>query len=93
MRAAGAMFRAAFPDWHSRVELLIGEDDLVVELFTASGVQHGEMMGSAADGRTVVLRGIQIFRLRDGVIVERWARLDELGLLRQLGLVPDPAAA
>lgn len=92
MRAAGAMFRAAFPDWHSEVELLIGEGDLVVELFTASGVQRGEILGSVGDGRTVVLRGIQIFRVRDGVIVERWGRLDELGLLRQLGLVPSPAA-
>lgn len=93
MRAAGAIFRAGFPDWHSEVELLIGEGDLVVELFTASGTQQGPIMGVAADGREVVLRGIQIFRLRDGVIVERWGRLDELGLLRQLGLVPEPAAA
>ena len=28
MRAAGAMFRAAFPDWHSEMDLLVGEGDL-----------------------------------------------------------------
>jgi len=27
-----------------------------------------------------------IFRLRDGQIVEPWGRLDDLGLLRQLGV-------
>jgi predicted ester cyclase len=39
-------------------------------------------------GRTLVLDGINIFRIEDDKIVERWGRLDELGLLRQLGLVP-----
>ena len=44
-------------------------------------------------GSTVTLQGIQIFRLADGLIVERWGRLDELGLLRQLGIVPTPDTA
>jgi predicted ester cyclase len=35
-----------------------------------------------------VIDGINIFRIEDGRIVERWGRLDGLGLLRQLGLVP-----
>jgi steroid delta-isomerase-like uncharacterized protein len=90
MRGAGAMFRAAFPDWHSDVGLLIGEGDLVVEQFTASGTQQGEIMGVPATGRTVTLRGIQIFRVREGRIAERWGRLDDLGLLSQLGLVNPP---
>ncbi|MDP8928336.1 MAG: ester cyclase, partial [Actinomycetota bacterium] len=34
MRSAGATFRAAFPDWHSDLHLLIAEGDLVAELFT-----------------------------------------------------------
>jgi steroid delta-isomerase-like uncharacterized protein len=88
MRAAGAMIRAACPDWHSDLHLLVAEDDLVVERFTASGTQRGELMGVAPTGRTVSLPGINIFRLRDGLIVEWWGRLDELGLLRQLGAVP-----
>ena len=93
MRAAGALFRRGFPDWHSDLGLLIGEGDLVVEEFTASGTQRGEVMGVVGDGRTVVLKGINIFRVRDGRIVERWGRLDDLGLLRQLGLVPAQASA
>jgi steroid delta-isomerase-like uncharacterized protein len=88
MRAAGAMFRAVCPDWHSDLELLVAEGDIVVERFTASGTHTGaELMGVAASGRTITLPGINIFRLRDGRIVERWGRLDDLGLLGQLGLV------
>jgi predicted ester cyclase len=45
-------------------------------------------MGVSPTGRTINLPGINIFRVRDGLIVEWWSRLDELGLLRQLGVVP-----
>jgi steroid delta-isomerase-like uncharacterized protein len=87
MRGAGAMFRAAFPDWHSDLHLLVAEADIVVELFTASGTQRGEVMGVAPSGNTLALRGINIFRIADDKIVERWGRLDDLGFLQQLGIV------
>ena len=45
MRAAGAVFRAAFPDWHSDLDFLVEEGDLVVENFTASGTQQGRSSG------------------------------------------------
>jgi len=89
MRQAAKLFRAAFPDWHSTVEQYVAEGDVVVERFTASGTHQGELMGASATGQTVTLRGINIFRIEGGRIVERWGRLDDLGLLRQLGLVPD----
>ena len=90
MRAAGAMFRAAFPDWQSEMDILVGEGDLVVEHFTASGTHQGEIFGVPPSGHAVTLPGINIWRVRDGRIVERWGRLDDLGLLRQLGLVKLP---
>ena len=91
MRHAAAMFRAALPDWHSDVEQLVAEGDLVVERFTASGTHSGELMGVAPTGRVLRLRGMQMFRIRDGRIVERWGRLDESGLMQQLGLIPGSA--
>ena len=91
MRTAGALFRSAFSDWHSNVHLLIAEGDIVAEHFTAQGTHDGEIMGVAPTGRQVYLRGINIFRVRDGVITERWGRLDDLGFLQQLGVVPTPS--
>jgi steroid delta-isomerase-like uncharacterized protein len=91
MRSAGAMFRSVFPDWHSDLHQLVAEGDIVVERFTASGTHTGaEIMGVAPSGRTVALPGVNIFRLRDGHIVERWGRLDDLGFLRQLGVPAQP---
>jgi steroid delta-isomerase-like uncharacterized protein len=88
MRRAGAMFRSAFPDWRSDQHFLVAEGDLVVEVFTASGTHTGvELMGVPASGESVRLPGINVFRVVDGRIVERWGRMDDLGLLRQLGLV------
>jgi predicted ester cyclase len=88
MRQASQMFHNAFPDWRSEVVQLIAEDDLVVEHFVARGTHRGPVMGETPTGREVLLRGINIFRVADGSIVERWGRLDQLGLLQQLGLGP-----
>lgn len=88
MRTAASMMRAAFPDWHSELHALIAEGDVVVERFTAGGTHRGEVMGVPATGKPISLPGINIFRLRDGLIVERWGRLDDLGFLKQLGVVP-----
>ena len=63
-------------------------EDLVDEHFTASGTHRGEVMGVAPTRRTLSLRGINIFRVRDGRITERWGRLDDLGFLQQLGVLP-----
>ena len=92
-RDTAAAMRAAFPDWRSDVHLLVAEGDYVVEQFTATGTHRGELMGAAPTNRTVTLPGINIFRLRDGKIVERWGNLDVLGFLTQLGVVPEPAEA
>jgi steroid delta-isomerase-like uncharacterized protein len=86
MRQAAVMFRAACPDWHSDLEQLVEEGDIVVERFTARGTRRDELMGVPANGEPLELRGINIFRIRDDRIVERWGRLDEAGMARQLGL-------
>ena len=87
-RATATMIRDAFPDWHSDLHAPYAEGDIVVERFTASGTQRGDIFGLPSSETVCTLDGINIFRVRDGKIVERWGRVDELGLLRQLGVVP-----
>jgi predicted ester cyclase len=91
-RRIGQVFRQGFPDWHSRLEALIAEGDLVTERFTARGTHQGEILGVAPTGRQVTLAGINIFRVQDGKLVARWGRTDDLGLLQQLGIVPAMAS-
>jgi predicted ester cyclase len=92
IRQAAELFRRAFPDWRSDDLHVIAEGDLVVEHFVAHGTHRGSVMGESSTGKDVVLRGINIFRIADGKIVERWGRLDDLGLLQQLGLAAAPDA-
>ena len=70
------------------MDQLIAETDIVVERFTASGTHRGDLMGVPPTGRVLVLKGMQMFRIENDTIVERWGRLDEVGLMRQLGLAP-----
>ena len=84
MRQAAEVMRAAVPDWRSEADHYIAEGDLVVEHFQAYGRRTGELFGALPDGKTLTLRGIHIFRIADDKIVERWGRLDDLGLQQQL---------
>ena len=84
LRQTAQVFRQAFPDWHAGQEAHIAEGDLVAERFTARGTHQGEIMGVAPTGREVTLAGINIFRVQDGKVVERWGRTDDLGFLQQL---------
>lgn len=88
MRQAATAFRQALPDWHSDIERLVAEGDIVVEMFTASGTHRGELLGVPGTGRTLSLRGVNVWRIDGGRIAERWGYLDQLGLLQQLGLAP-----
>jgi steroid delta-isomerase-like uncharacterized protein len=87
-RAMATMIRDAFPDWRSDLHALYADGDIVVERFTASGTHKGEIFGIPPSGAVCTLPGINVFRIHNGKIVERWGRVDELGMMRQLGVVP-----
>jgi len=85
-----AMFRdlrSAFPDLHVEVEHLVATDDELAFAYTISGTHRGELAGHRPTGKQVRYRGMQISRFEDGKLVERWGSSDELGMMRQLGLV------
>ncbi len=80
--------RAAFPDMHFTIDHLIAEDDLVVGVFTVRGTHLGELNGIAPTGRRVTFTAVDVWRLRDGRIIERClATIDRLDLMRQLGVI------
>ena len=54
------------------------------------GTHLGELNGIAPTGRWVDCTGIVISRMEDGKIAEDWANFDDLGMMRQLGVIPEP---
>jgi steroid delta-isomerase-like uncharacterized protein len=89
LRQIVTMLRTAFPDIHYDVEEVIAEDDKVAARTTMRGTHTGPFMGIPPTGRRVVQAQIHILRFVGGKAVEHWAVRDDLGLLRQLGMLPD----
>jgi predicted ester cyclase len=86
------MYFAAFPDLHFDTEDVIEQGDKLVARFRATGTQTGEFMGMPATGKSVDVDGIDILRFGDnGLAHEHWGVFDALGMMQQLGLVPEPA--
>lgn len=81
------LFLTAFPDLQETTVRLIAEGELVVHQWRSRATHRGEFRGIPATGREVSMNGIEIFRVRNGQITERWGLADSLGLLRQLGAV------
>lgn len=82
-----------FPDVHHTINAVISEGDRVAIRYTADGTHLGQFQGIAPTGNAVTWTGINIFRIDCGRIAEVWSELDGLGRLRQLGVLPAPAAA
>ena len=85
-----AMFRQAFPDSYFTVEDMIAEGDKVATRKTFHGTHEGEFMGIPPTGRPVSIGLIDIVRIAGGRVVEHWSIGDNLGMMQQLGVIPQP---
>ncbi len=85
------MYQSAFHDAAITIDDQIADGDHVVTRWTGRGTHTGELMGIAATGKEVTVSGITISRLAGGKIAEEWELMDALGMLVQLGAVPQPA--
>ena len=93
VRATIGMLDSAFSDQGYEVHHVIGEGDTVVIHATMHGRHTGAFLGIPPTGREVTLRSIHIVRYRHGREVETWALQDRLGLMQQLGVIPDGTPA
>lgn len=81
-------FIAACPDFQVTVEDTIVEGDKLVVRWIDTGTHTGApLFGAPATGKQIILTGIDILRIRDGKIVERWAENDKMYLMETLGLI------
>jgi steroid delta-isomerase-like uncharacterized protein len=81
---------AGCPDVHVEIDATIAEGDLVVKRATARGTLTRELHGYPATGKSFANLSISIYRIENGRIKELWWGYDNLSLLQQLGLMPQP---
>ncbi len=85
-----ATYRQAFPDLENTIEDMVAEGDEVVVRFRGSGTHQGETEAfGPPTGERMEITGITIKRLSEGKIVEAWTNFDALGMMQQLGLIPE----
>jgi predicted ester cyclase len=75
--------RSAVPDARYEVDDLIAEDDKVVVRWRLLGTHKGTFRGIAPTGRPIVLKGIAIYRVDGGKLMERWVVSDLYGVLEE----------
>jgi C-1 hydroxylase len=83
-------WRAAFPDYHEKLDHIIAEGDMVASFHTLQGTFKGEMAGITPTGKKVSIPVVILARFEGGKQVEAWPYMDSLTMYRQLG-IPIPA--
>ena len=74
------------PDMTLPIVDLVAEGEKVLARLSVKGTHGGELMGVPATGAKIDIGVLDLFQIRDGKLIEHWALLDNLGLLRQIGV-------
>jgi steroid delta-isomerase-like uncharacterized protein len=81
--------RQGFPDVRFSVEDLVAEGDRVAIRWKWMGTHTGTFNGIPASARPVRNEGIVIYQIKAGKIARNWLQVDRLGVLQQIGLIPN----
>ena len=78
---------ASFPDWSFKSEELIIDGLRVAQHFVASATHVGEFMGLPGTNRHGRLEGMQLYTMKDGLILHEQRLYDYSALLIQIGVL------
>lgn len=83
------LYRNAFPDFRLTIEDTLAEGETIVVRWSCRGTHKGDLNGIAPTGKQFSISGTSIARFTNGKMVEGWINWDALGLMQQLGVVPE----
>jgi steroid delta-isomerase-like uncharacterized protein len=82
------IFATAMPDFKMTIDDIIAEGDKVLVRWTGEGTHTGDLMGIPATHRRACWTAMSISRIEDGVMVEGWQNMDNMGMMQGLGILP-----
>lgn len=82
-------YNSAFPDAKVTIENQIAEGDYVVTRVTYHGTNKGEFQGISASNKKAKVTGMSLQRIVKGKLVEEWTEFDALGMMQQIGAIPE----
>lgn len=74
----------AFPNLEMNVDFIFSEGDKVVCRVIMKGTFEGTFLGKQGTGQSFTIDGLEVFRVQEGKIVERWANFDDFALFKQM---------
>jgi steroid delta-isomerase-like uncharacterized protein len=83
------LYRTAFQDFRLTIEDIFSEGEMVFARWTCRGSHKGDLSGIAPTGKQFAISGMSINRFASGKMIEGWVNWDALGLMQQLGVVPE----
>jgi hypothetical protein len=86
--AFGQAFYAGFPDIYHTIDEVRTTEDGVAVRFTLRGNHTGSFMGIPPTNRSVTVSAIVLMSVSKGQVTHLRAIFDQLGLMRQLGVIP-----
>jgi len=86
-------YLTAFTDMKLQIERDLSDGDYVVQFVRSRGTHTAPLGGIPATNKKVDVTGIITSKLKDGKVVETWLLFDQLGLMKQLGVVEVPTIA
>jgi predicted ester cyclase len=94
MKGFAGMYRQAFPDLKETIEDQVAEGEKGVTFFRARGTHTGETEAfGPPTGNRIDMTGMVMDRVAGGKIAESRIVFDALGMMHQLGLVPEAGQA
>jgi len=82
-------FTTAFPDLKLTITNQYTDGDVSVVEFTATGTHQAELEGIPATGRSVTVKVADVVTVRDGKVLGEREYYDQLGMMQQLGVIPE----
>ncbi len=79
-------FYAAFPDFHGTIDIEIAQGDWIAATGFVTGTHQGEWLGIPPTGKPVKMRYSDFWLFKDGRLVENWVMVDDVDVMRQLGI-------
>ncbi len=89
MIETASWLRETFGNPVFEVQDIVAEGDRVVIRVLCKGTHVGELMGIPPTGKSFEVQQFHEYRIQDGKIAEHWACRDDIGMMRQLGVLPD----
>jgi predicted ester cyclase len=89
MRRVFEILRTGFPDGIHIIQDIFASEDKVVARVEWRGTHLGDFpsFGIGPTGKHMVEKQVHIFRMKNGKVIEHWACRDDLGMMRQLGVI------